>query len=365
MNPGGNRAVRDIFGKRGLRGTRRLPPDMRSFKMKTVSQCLRPVLLALAIAAPSPTVAEDAAAIIVDRLRQSCPMAEPGKEQAAYESCRAALFADERLHALFSPALRWGGDVPDKSLDQLSLTHFDPRVFSGLYLSLFETTGRVSTTSDAAGRHTAIKLQARFRNGLSAGQFPYPFWHSPSKWTAYENANQLVFHLNRDTGLIDVVLRSARGSEEGLPPVRSATPPAFDGQWVWNSAEGKPQPSTSWFDGLLHRDNPHLGDVVEGYRKFATTMRNASCLSCHVPSNPAGARTLVLLQTPAHAAGEIKRVLGAVRAGKMPIEDWGDPAPLEEGLRRILLSEGQAFSDAVDHALAWERSAQSEPTIAR
>jgi hypothetical protein len=230
-------------------------------------------------------------------------------------------------------------------------------VLSGLYLSLFETTGRVSTATDAPGRHTAIRLQVRFRNELSPGQFPYPFWHSPAKWTAYENANQLIFYVNRDSGLIDVVLRSARGSEEGLPPVRSATPPAFDGKWVWNSGAGKPQPSTGWFDGLLHQDNPHLGDVVDGYRQFATTMRNAACLSCHVPSNPAGARTLVLLQTPAHAAGEIKRVLGAVRAGKMPIEDWGDPAPLEEGLRQILLSEGQAFSDAVDQALAWERQA--------
>ena len=333
--------------------------------MNTVSQCLRFVIFVLAMAAPSSTLAEDAAVIIVHRLRQSCSIAEPGKEQAAYETCRAALFADERLQALFSPALRWGGDVPGKSLDELALTHFDPRVFSGLYLPLFETTGRVITTTDANGSHTAIRLQVRFRNELGPGQFPYPFWHSPAKWTAYENANQIIFYLNRDSGLIDVALRSSQGSEEGLPPIRSARPPAFDGQWVWNSAAGKPQPSTAWFDGLMHPDNPHLGDVIDGYRRFATTMRNASCLSCHVPSNPAGARTLVLLQTPAHAAGEIKRVLKAVRAGKMPIEDWGDPRPLEESLRRILLSEGQAFSDAVDQALAWERYAHGEPTTAR
>ena len=315
-------------------------------------------IVVLAMAAPRAAAAEDAASIVVDRMRQSCPMAEPGREQAAYETCRAALFADERLHALFSPALRWGGAVPGKGPDELGLTHFDPRVFSGLYLPLFETTGRVDRTGEASGHHAVVSLQVRFRNGLGPGQFPYPFWHSPAKWAAYENANQLVFYLNRDSGLIDVVLRSAQGSEDGLPPVVSTTPPAFDGKWVWNGAEGKPQPATSWFDGLLRHDNPHLGEVVDGYRKFATTMRNASCLSCHVPSNPAGARTLVLLQTPAHAAGEIRKVLGAVRAGKMPIEEWGDPAPLEQGLRSILLSEGQAFSDAVDQALAWERSAQ-------
>jgi len=71
------------------------------------------------------------------------------------------------------------------------------------------------------------------------------------------------------------------------------------------------------------------------------------------------------VQTPAHAAGEIRKVLQAVRSGKMPIEYWGDPQPLEESLKRILLSEGQAFSDAVDQALAWERSAHDEPTTAR
>jgi hypothetical protein len=188
--------------------------------MNTVMQCLRSLIFVLAMAAPSTAVAGDAAAIIVDRFGQSCPVAAPGKEQAAYETCRAALFADERLQALFSPALRWGGDVPGKRLDELSLTHFDPRVFAGLYLPLFETTGRVSTTTDATGSHTAIRLQARFRNELGAGQFPYPFWHSTDKWMAYENANQLIFYLNRGTGLIDVVLRSTQGSEAGLPPIR-------------------------------------------------------------------------------------------------------------------------------------------------
>ena len=132
------------------------------------------------------------------------------------------------------------------------------------------------------------------------------------------------------------------------------------GQWETTDSAVR-----EWYQALMQPDNPHLGDVIDGYRRFATTLRNASCLSCHVPSNPAGAKTLFLFQTPAHAAGEIKRVLTAVRAGKMPIEYWGDPQPLEESLRRILLSEGQAFSDAVDHALAWERSAHDEPTTAR
>lgn len=322
--------------------------------MRAVRQWFGAVIAALAIAGPSSAQAEDATAMIAERFSQSCPLPAPGREQEAYEACRAALFADTRLHALFSPKLRWGGDVAGKRLADLSLTHFDPRVFAGLYLPLFATTGHVVTAADPIEDRIAIKLQVRFRNQLTPGQFPYPFWHSPDKWSAYEYTNQIVFYFNRESGLIDVVLRSPEGSEDGLPPVQAAKPPAFDGQWVWSGQDSKPEPSISWFDGLLRADNPYLGEVTDRYRRFATGMRDASCLSCHVPSNPAGTRRLVLLQTPAHAAGEIKRVLASVRSGRMPREESGDPKPLEESLRQVLLSDGQAFSDAVDRALAWE-----------
>jgi hypothetical protein len=103
------------------------------------NRCLRSLIVVLAMAAPPTAAAEDAASIVVDRMRQSCPMAEPG-EAGSVRNPPGELFADERLHALFSPALRWA--APPGKGPMSSTDGFDPRVFSGLYLPLFETTGR-------------------------------------------------------------------------------------------------------------------------------------------------------------------------------------------------------------------------------
>jgi hypothetical protein len=38
------------------------------------------------------------------------------------------------------------------------------------------------------------------------------------------------------------------------------------------------------------------------------------CSNCHVPDNPEKMKRLVLLQTPAHEAAEIRRVMAEVRS---------------------------------------------------
>jgi hypothetical protein len=40
-------------------------------------------------------------------------------------------------------------------------------------------------------------------------------------------------------------------------------------------------------------------------------MRDAQCDNCHVPDNPMPMRRLVLMHTPAHAAGEVARLMKA------------------------------------------------------
>ncbi|OQW54367.1 MAG: hypothetical protein A4S14_15455 [Proteobacteria bacterium SG_bin9] len=292
------------------------------------------------------------------RFTESCAVTAQDSEQQAYTACRTALFSDASFHRLFAPVLRWGGDAAGKSISELSLTQFDPRIFAGLYLPLFKTTGRLIAEFDEVEKRTVLKLQVRFRNQLDIGQYPYPFWHSPAKWSAYEAANQLLFYVN-DSGLIDVVLRSPQGTEKGLPAVKPVAPPAFDGKWSWSNGEDQPQPATSWFGGLLRAENPHLDRVVETYRQFANSLRASDCTTCHVPSNPAFSKRLVLLQTPAHAAGEIRRVLAAVRDSKMPVDDLGEPRHLSDALKSVLLREGQSFSDTIDAALAWERQRDS------
>jgi hypothetical protein len=62
----------------------------------------------------------------------------------------------------------------------------------------------------------------------------------------------------------------------------------------------------------------------------------------------------VLMHTPAHAAGEISRLMKAVRSDKMPIDDFGMEQPLNPPLKRALLEAGGAFEELVKAAKDWE-----------
>jgi len=69
-------------------------------------------------------------------------------------------------------------------------------------------------------------------------------------------------------------------------------------------------------------------------------------------------RRLVLLQTPAHAAAEIERVIKDVQENKMPYEEWGDPAFLDPVLRAALLQYATRFQAVVLQVKAWEKQHQ-------
>ena len=71
------------------------------------------------------------------------------------------------------------------------------------------------------------------------------------------------------------------------------------------------------------RDNPYLGKLQSTYKDLALAMRDGTCNTCHVPNNPDKMKRLVLLQTPAHAAGEIARLMSEVRNNRMPLDDLG------------------------------------------
>ena len=58
---------------------------------------------------------------------------------------------------------------------------------------------------------------------------------------------------------------------------------------------------------------------------------------------------LVLLQTPAHAASEIKRLMRAVRDNDMPVDDSHLYRDIDPDTRAALLDYG-----GVDAARAWE-----------
>ena len=60
------------------------------------------------------------------------------------------------------------------------------------------------------------------------------------------------------------------------------------------------------------------------------------------------------MQTPAHAAGEIKRIMQSVREDKMPLDDAGLYKDIDPALKAALLKYGAVFEAMVDAARDWE-----------
>ena len=65
---------------------------------------------------------------------------------------------------------------------------------------------------------------------------------------------------------------------------------------------------------------------------------------------------LVLLQTPAHAASEIKRLMKTVRDNEMPVDDSLLYHEIHPDTRAALLDHGGIFEDLIDAARAWEEA---------
>jgi hypothetical protein len=288
-------------------------------------------------------------------LQQICPPASPS-DQAAFDRCRRSLFGDSALRRNLAPRLLWGRRNQDAgaALKDTNLTQFAPDVIAGLYLPLFMFSGEYGTEYVERERLYLIRLQAGFRNLLPPGQFPYPFWHEEAKWGVYQAANSVLLWVNPKTAKIVIGQFTERGSASAVVSAQPISP-KFDGNWMWMDKEGRIQPRVTLFDGLFRQDNPYLAELDFTYRTLALRMRDAQCDNCHVPNNPWKMRRLVLLHTPAHAAGEISRLMTAVREDRMPLEEnSGIEQPLEPALKRALLESGGAFEQLVKAAKDWE-----------
>ena len=305
--------------------------------------------------------AEHIANTVVGELAGSCPLADPG-DQAAFERCRDATFHSTFLADNMRDFILWGGRKDDNlRLEEANLTQFNADIFRGLYLPLFMFTGKWTSRVDAGDDRYVFRAEARFRNKLQAGQYPYPFWHSDEKWDNYERADEVVFTVDLPTTKIIGLQRSMLG--QGDPDIDAklhytmAPPPRrfTKDEWMWRDENGAMQPSVTLFKGLYSPDNPHQAGLERTYVSFALEMRNNTCSVCHVPNNPEKMKQLVLLQTPAHAAGEIDRVIRAVEADAMPAESWAGPKGIRNAATKAkFLAVAYAFKDEVDAAKRWE-----------
>ncbi|HXJ53279.1 MAG TPA: hypothetical protein VNH16_17990 [Burkholderiales bacterium] len=304
--------------------------------------------------APPPQV-ERLAADLAAELARLCPAAQPG-DQAAFDRCRQGLFQDSLVKRSFVPRALWGRPARDGAtpLKDTTLTQFAPDVLTGMYLPLFMFNGRYTLEYQAREGMFLVRLETAFRNRLAPGQFPYPFWHDETKWSTYQGANTLLLWIDPKTARIKVGQYTDRGATAPIVASERVQQAKFDGRWMWTDADGREQPQVTLFDGLFSADNPFLPKLDSTYKTLALRMRDGQCDRCHVPDNPHGTKRIVLLQTPAHAAGEIQRLMKAVREDKMPRDETDIEQPLDDQLKSALLESGAAFEAVVQNAKDWE-----------
>jgi hypothetical protein len=279
-------------------------------------------------------------------------------DQAAYRNCRDALFSG---NSVFRTSLKnfvlWGrppgGDI-NSPLKEFRATQFGTEVFSGTYAPMWMWDGKYDVDYVARDRTYRITASAGFRNELDYGQYPYPFWHEARKWTDYEDANTMVIWIDPKIMKVAQFTFYKRADKPAVAQLGRRHMPTFDGKWSWVDDKGRQQPAPTLFVGLYSEKNPNLTSLDVTYKKFALTMRDADCNSCHVPNNPDKMKRLVLLQTPLHAASEIERVLKDVKQDRMPLDDTGIEKPLEAGLKARLLADAEAFAASVKAARNWE-----------
>ncbi len=290
---------------------------------------------------------------LAKQLGSLCPPAAP-EDQAAFDRCRQALYGDSLLRRSLPAILLWGR-ARGLPLKETPLTQFAPDVYAGLYAPLFMFAGTAQVEFDERERLYRATLPVSFRNRLQPGQFPYPFWHDKTKWSSYQSANAIIFFIDPRTEKIKVAQFQSGTPTEEVAAQAAAQAAAFNGYWLWTDAAGHTQPQVTLFDGLYSPNNPFLPKIETTYKALALQMREGECSSCHTPDNPEKIKRLVLLQTPAHAAGEIKRILRSVRDGSMPQDDFGVEKPLDENVKAVLLKKAEAFDAALTSAKTWEK----------
>ncbi|HYF51613.1 MAG TPA: hypothetical protein VEJ63_19520 [Planctomycetota bacterium] len=286
------------------------------------------------------------AAFVKELVRCAPPGAKSDDHQARDKA--AALLRDSLvLKDAAKPMVLWGGRPASGSYhpSDYSLTEFSWFVYSNMYLSLFTFNGEHTITEKDG--YTILSAQCEFRGDLEPGAYPYPFWHKPAKWTAYEVSKHLDFVFQNDK-----LIAIYRVNEPDAKPRRQMK---WDGKWSWTDQNGKEQPYNTLYDYMLSKENPHREALDKAYRSFALEARNHNCMSCHAPDNPDKMGKLSLLNYPNQALSHRHEIMSELDNNTMPPKTKEHPSGIQDGEKRAaLLKLAEAFSEAGDKALKFE-----------
>ncbi len=305
---------------------------------------------------------------IASQLVKASPMADPG-DPAARDAAAAKLAACADLIDAAGSRILWGGFNPAQGYDPESyrlidtsddtafqLTELNPMVWAKLYLSTFMFKGGYEIRTE--GPLTVLELDVQFRASLDAGEYPYPFWHTPNKWTAYVNAEKiaLVFSSGR-------LLSAMRVSPDPLS--LKLIKRDWDAQWHWTDQNGEPQPRVTLYSYLFSKDNPHVAALDASYRALEGKFREQNCMTCHEPDNRSRINDLLLLNYPNQALVARRSLVAVLEENKMPPgnEIAHEPTGItDEAVRQELVELAHAFEKQADAAFAYERAHAASAT---
>ena len=319
------------------------------------------------VAKPKPLVLlKPVEAILAEKLARqiiaASPLADPS-DTAARDAAAEELGRCSDLFKAARGRILWGGFHPEQGYDPANyrlietsrddlfqLTQFDPEVWARLYLSTFMFPGEFEVRSE--GRFTVLELKTRFRSDLGDGEYPYPFWHSPNKWTAYVNAESvlLVFEPGR-------LVAAMRKSPDPLSLNLVKKP--WDGRWVWRDPHGGEQPRVTLFKYQFSADNPHVEELDRSYRALANQFRAQECMMCHEPDNRGRINDLLLLNYPNQSLIARRTLVAVLEDNQMPPGNSlaGEETGIhDEAARKLLLDLAKAFEATADEAFAFERT---------
>jgi hypothetical protein len=295
---------------------------------------------------PKASGSETLASALAEALVTACPLADADDADARTD-CAEALANVKVLREQVKAPLLWGAQKTAGVYDltQSNTTAFDPYVYRRLYLSTFSFTKEHEVVTD--GPRTVLRIGVQFRNELDPGDYPYPFWHSATKWQSYERAQELLFII--EDGTLRGVLRSNEQDE-----ARPHTEREFDGQWVWQSERGS-EPRVTLYSWLFSANNPHIEDLDSAYRDFEAAQREQACTTCHAPSNPSAANPLAMLSYPNQALSKRHDIVRELDDNAMPPAAGESKSGIADAAYRDDLKRlAETFAEIGDLALAFE-----------
>jgi len=277
----------------------------------------------------------------------ACPVASAGDE-AARTACATNLKDAVVLRDNMVEPFMWGGakDGRGYALDKF-INRFNALVWRKMYLSLYMFSDYSVEIVDG---QTILHMTAQFRNQLDMGSYPYPFWHSASKWEGYQLSPGVDFIIQG--GKIVGALRPA-----ARDATRSKLDRTWDGQWTWEQ-NNQVQPFVSLYTYIFSQDNPYVQQVDQAYRALEGELRRSSCMLCHSPDNADNIAQLEFFNYPNQALYARHDIVARLEANTMPPTEPAfnivHTGMEDDTQRQSLITLAKSFQTAGDDALRYD-----------